>query len=77
MAPVVLFNDYVRMWGHVFIYDERLLIKLMEQAGFVNVQSVAIGQSIDRRLVGLENESRMPDGLLKLSTMSIEGSKPV
>lgn len=76
-APVVLFNDYVRMWGHVFIYDAALLSSLMVEAGFVEVQRCAIGESDEPLLVGLENEGRMPDGLLRLSTMSIEGKKPI
>ena len=75
--PLVLVNDYIRMWGHVFIYDEALLKKLFQRAGFVDLQSFDINQSDDPRLTNLEHDGRMPDGLLKLSTMTIEGIKPV
>lgn len=74
--PLVLINDYIRMWGHVFIYDEALLRKLFQRAGFVDLQSFDINQSDDPRLSDLEHDGRMPNGLLKLSTMTIEGTKP-
>lgn len=75
-SPVVLFNDYMRMWGHVFIYDEILLKDLFRRSGFVDVRNFEINKSDDPRLIGLENDGRMPDGLLQLSTMTVEGLKP-
>ena len=73
---IVFANDFVRMWGHLFIYDEALLRRIMQETGFANVQAYPIKESGDSRLKGLENDSRMPPGLLQLSTMTLEGVKP-
>jgi predicted SAM-dependent methyltransferase len=80
-APIhtaaVVANDFVRNWGHQFIYDEPTLRQTMEIAGFANVESYPIMNSGDPRLVGLENVERMPPGLLQLFTMTLEGVKPI
>lgn len=68
-------NDYFRLWGHLFIYDEQTLRQLMHQAGFHSVVSQEIGKSSEEALRGLENVGRMPDGLLELTTLTLEGSK--
>jgi len=80
-APVtteaVVLNDFVRNWGHLFIYDEPTLRKIMEKAGFADVRAYPLMESGDPGLIGLENAERMPFELLKLHTMTLEGVKPV
>jgi len=73
--PVFIVNNFVRDWGHQFIYDERALREAMELAGFFDTKKCALNESDHAQLRGLENESRMAPGFLKLETMTFEGTK--
>ena len=75
-GPAVVINDFVRNWGHLFIYDEPTLRSAMSLAGFTDLKRCSIDESGAPELVGLENVGRMPAGLLQLHTMTIEGVKP-
>jgi len=66
-------NNFVRAWGHCFIYDVRTLERSMRSAGFDQIQRCALNQSEAPELRGLENESRMPPGFLQLETFTLEG----
>lgn len=68
-------NNFVRDWGHMFIYDEKVLRAALEGVGFVDVVRCALNQSEDTELSGLENEGRMPSGFLALETMVFEARK--
>lgn len=68
-------NNFVREWGHLFIYDEKTLRLSLEKAGFCNIVRHDLNQSADKILQGLENESRMPIGFLNLETITLEGTK--
>ena len=74
-TPARILNDYHRMWGHQFVYDERTLRLLLDRAGFVDVRVEAVGKSSDPELRGIENEARMPEGLLAATTLVLEGQK--
>jgi len=76
-TPAVVLNDFVRNWGHLFIYDEPSLREIMEKTGFTKVQAYPLMESGHPGLVGLENAERMPFELLKLHTMTLEGVKPL
>ncbi len=69
-------NNFVRAWGHQFIYDEKTLRLSMEQAGFSEITRCELNTSEDNELKNLENVNRMPDGFLNLETLILEGSKP-
>jgi predicted SAM-dependent methyltransferase len=69
-------NDYHRLWGHQFIYDEPTLRHLLSECAFVGIERVPLGQSSIEDLRGLDNEKRMPPGLLALTTMAFEAMKP-
>ena len=75
-VPAAIMNDYYRSWGHEFVYDRGSLTDLLARAGFANLEELPINVSRDVHLRGLENEGRMPEGLLALSTMTFEGEKP-
>ena len=75
-APVFVLNNFVRDWGHQFIYDEETLRRSLEAAGFVDVVRCALNDSRHAALRDLENEGRMPPGFLRLETMTFEGTKP-
>lgn len=68
-------NNYVRDWGHKFIYDEKTLSKALKIAGFTNIVRFDINQSQDESLQSLENESRMPAGFLRLESFTLEATK--
>lgn len=74
-TSAVVFNDFMRNWGHLVIYDRETLTAMMVDAGFVDIQSCKLQQSDEPRLAGLENDPRMPDGLLALVTMTLEATK--
>jgi hypothetical protein len=74
--PMFVINNYVRDWGHTFIYDERTLRDALVAAGFSNVVRCALQQSEDPVLRGLEYEDRLPPGFLELETITLEGVRP-
>jgi predicted SAM-dependent methyltransferase len=69
-------NNFVRDWGHKFIYDEPTLSAALREAGFVNIVRQKLQESNVEALRGLENETRMPSGFLSLETMTFEANKP-
>jgi len=68
-------NNFVRDWGHQFIYDEKTLRAALEEAGFRNVIRCNLQSSNSEHLCNLENEQRMPEKFLRLETLTIEGTK--
>lgn len=74
-SGAVVANDFVRNWGHLFIYDAPTLKWALESAGFVEVDKKPLNESDEPLLRGLENANRMPDGLLALSTLTMEARK--
>lgn len=69
-------NNYVRAWGHQFIYDEKVLSYLFEKEGFVNITRFNVSESQDEEMQNLENVSRKPEGLIALESFVLEGTKP-
>jgi predicted SAM-dependent methyltransferase len=69
-------NNYMRAWGHQFIYDERVLRGLLEKVGFVKIHRVNVCESQDRCLENLENVSRKPPGLIALESLVVDCTKP-
>ena len=68
-------NNFVRDWGHEFIYDEKTLRLSLETAGFSNIRKCTIAKSEDENLRNLENEEREPEGFLALESIIMEGTK--
>lgn len=62
-------------WG-LFVYDEPILRRVFESAGFQNIVKCDLNQSEDAALCDLANEGRLPDGFLRLESVTLEGSKP-
>lgn len=52
--PAQIFNDYTRLWGHQWIYDEDDLAGAMREAGFASVARHETGASDIAALRGLE-----------------------
>ena len=72
----IVINNFVRDWGHQFIYDPKTLKRSLEFAGFMDIERFAINQSNDPALRDLENASRMPPGFLQLESFTVEATKP-
>jgi predicted SAM-dependent methyltransferase len=68
-------NNFVRDWGHQFIYDEKTLHSAMETVGFTNIIRVELNKSEVETLRDLEHENRMPESFLRLETFTLEGTK--
>ncbi len=70
-------NNYVRDWGHQYIYDVKSLSNLLEAIGFTDIKELELGKSSHENLAGLENETRHPAGFLALESLVLEARKPV
>ncbi len=68
-------NNFVRDWGHEFIYDEKTLQLSLETVGFVNVSLCKLNESESATFRNLENENRMPAGFMELESIIMEGTK--
>jgi predicted SAM-dependent methyltransferase len=73
---VFVINQFVRSWGHRFIYDEKTLREAMLNAGFTNIVRCDLLESEAPALRNLENEARLPLAFLRLETLTLEGTKP-
>ncbi|MCB1211796.1 MAG: methyltransferase domain-containing protein, partial [Verrucomicrobiales bacterium] len=76
LDAVVVMNNFVRDWGHRFVYDEATLGEQLKLAGFSGVVRCTLNASDHDDLRDLENESRMPPGFLMLETLVMEATKP-
>ncbi len=72
----VVLNNYVRDWGHRFIYDAATLRHALSSTGFVDVVAFEGSMSDTPALRGLEFTSRMPEGFHALESLSMEARKP-
>ncbi len=70
-----IINNFVRAWGHEFIYDKKTLVESMEWVGFKDIKICKISVSDDLNLNNLENVERMPKGMLELESIILEGTK--
>lgn len=75
--PIFIINNYVRAWGHQFIYDKPAMTNSLLAAGFEAVTEHAILESNVPELQNLEIPTRMQPGFLQLETMTFEARKPV
>jgi predicted SAM-dependent methyltransferase len=72
---VFVINNFVRNWGHTFIYDENTLRGSMTSAGFKTITKFDQLESKDAALRNLENEQHLPSNFLRLESFTLEGSK--
>jgi predicted SAM-dependent methyltransferase len=73
--PIFVVNNYVRAWGHQFIYDKKSMTNSLLAAGFENITEHKILQSDVPEFQNLEIPSRMQPGFLQLETMTFEAVK--
>jgi len=72
---IFVINNFVRDWGHIFIYDENTLRGAMTNAGFKTITKFDQHESKDAALRNLENEKHLPPNFLRLESFTLEGSK--
>jgi predicted SAM-dependent methyltransferase len=76
-APGAAFavNNFVRAWGHLFIYDTETLEGALRAAGFARPRRCRPMESEHETLRRLENAGRLPEGFLELETMVYEARR--
>jgi predicted SAM-dependent methyltransferase len=71
--PCLVINNFVRNWGHSFIYDSATLEAVLLGAGFIKVTSCTPGDSLDNHLQGLERHGMfIGDDFNRLETLVLE-----
>ena len=73
--PIFVLNNFMRDWGHQFIYDKATLRNLLICCGFDEIVDCRLNESKHSPLQCIENAERAPDGLIELETMTLEGRK--
>jgi predicted SAM-dependent methyltransferase len=71
----VWFNDYMRLWGHQFVFDEPALIHLLEQAGFSQIIQCKFGESQYPELRGVERHIEAAEWMMGAYLMIFEACK--
>lgn len=74
--PGFVVNNFVRAWGHRFVYDVQTLRYALERAGFADIEEHAVGESEDERLRGLERHIPEAAEFNEYETMVLEARKP-
>lgn len=72
--PAQILNNFMREWGHRFIYDEEELTAKLLAAGFVDVERVEFGRSSHAQLQGLERHG--PEWENDAEAMCLEATAP-
>lgn len=67
-------NDYFRLWGHSFIYDEDTLTLQLKNIGFSNITRQEFGYSEDKNLSGLERHADL-EWMKDAWALILEGEK--
>lgn len=68
-------NDYLRLWGHRYVYDEEDLAARLAEAGFEAVERREPGESEHEALRGIERHGGA-DWVNRAEAMSLEASRP-
>lgn len=69
-------NNFFREWDHQIIYDFKTIELMLSRAGFSDIQQVAIGDSNDKNLEGVERHGMIiPSEFNALETMVIQARK--
>lgn len=74
-TPTFVLNNFMRDWGHQFVYDNKTLSDLLRRCGFESIVQCRLNESEHEPLRLLENEARAPAGLIQWETMTLEGLK--
>jgi predicted SAM-dependent methyltransferase len=76
-ADTFVINNFVRNWGHQFIYDQKTLWNAFAQCGFSEIERCNPGVSVDENLRGIESHGRrISDDFNQLESIVVEAVKP-
>ncbi len=76
-ADTFVINNFVRNWGHQFIYDQKTLSSSLERCGFRDITRYQPGESEDENLRGIESHGRrITDDFNRLESIVLEAAKP-
>lgn len=64
-TPCQMVNEGMRLWGHVFVYDEAELTAVLHESGFTKIRRVKWGESRHSELRGLESRPDFDDLILE------------
>jgi predicted SAM-dependent methyltransferase len=70
-----ILNDYLRLWGHRYVYDEEDLRAKLRDAGFEAIERCEPGASEHRLLRGLESHGG-PEWVNRAEAMCLEAARP-
>jgi predicted SAM-dependent methyltransferase len=73
--PAQVLNDYLRLWGHRFVYDELELRTALTAAGFIDIVREEPGHSRHDPLVGIERHGG-EEWVNLAEAMCLEATKP-
>jgi predicted SAM-dependent methyltransferase len=73
--PAQVLNDYLRLWGHRFVYDEQELAAVLSRTGFVEIIRQEPGQSRHEPVRGVERHGGDP-WVNRAEAMCLEATKP-
>ena len=73
---VVVMNNFMRNWGHQFIYSTQMIESLLLESGFKNVRKCQLGVSTHKELCGLEQHgTQIPQWANEKETVVFEAEK--
>jgi predicted SAM-dependent methyltransferase len=72
--PCQVFNDFMRLWGHYYVYDEEDLAAKLLSTGFVAVKRCEFGESEHDLLRAVESHG--PDWENEAEAMCLEATRP-
>jgi predicted SAM-dependent methyltransferase len=73
--PCQMLNDYLRLWGHQYVYDEGDLTARLRDAGFVDVQRAEPGESRHAAFCSLERHGGA-EWVNRAEAMCLEATRP-
>jgi predicted SAM-dependent methyltransferase len=77
-ADTFIINNFVRNWGHQFIYDQKTLWSALASCGFCQMKRCDPGESCDVNLCGIESHGRrIGDEFNRLESIVVEATKDV
>ena len=75
-ADTFVINNFVRNWGHQFIYDQKTLWDVLASRGFSTMTRCDPGESDDANLRGIESHGlRITDEFNRLESIVVEAVK--
>jgi len=76
ISDTFVINNFVRAWGHLFIYDFKSLRVALKLTGFSSIVECKSGQSSDKNFLGLDSHSKViGEDFNLLETLVIEAKK--